>query len=99
MSPYTADTQILRKVFDESDIWKSLSGPIESITLSDRQNHNEKDNAKYTIAFTLTIKTSDIENSIPGEPPSIEGATKSFEVTSSWEFMSLQTINVKDLDI
>jgi len=90
MSPFTADTKILHEVFsNNSELWKSLSGPIASIELLDR-NSEKGSEALLVQSFVLKIKTYKPETTTVSE-------IKRFAVSTRWDFMSLEKVTIEEI--
>jgi hypothetical protein len=90
MSPFTADCKVLTEIFGpDNELWKSLSGPIESIKFLNRKTEAATKNGSYVQSIGLCVTTMSL-----GESPEEENLEVQISVKAHWEFMTLQKVEV-----
>ena len=88
MSPFTADANVLKKVLgNEGEIWKVLSGPIQTIHIFDRQELNRETQVS---GFTIEIQTE--------ETIDMKICKGIFRVETLWDFMAIKEVRVQRLE-
>lgn len=96
MSPFTGDSHILNKILhNDSFIWKELHGAIQSIRIFDRKEASPKNSSTV---FTVEIKTDESVVS-PSNPQASKACTGIYKIEAKWDFMVLQSVNIKKLKL
>jgi hypothetical protein len=100
MTPFTGDSVVLKMFFDgPNDVWKSLSGPIESIEILEKKDLDHTKDGKSKNMWKLQIKTARMENSIKTNPPDFPACTAVFELTMDWDFLELKRMDIKKVNV
>lgn len=96
MSPFTGESIVIREILKgEHNIWKSLSGPIDSIRVLERKAKTKGPNDYWRIE----IKTKRLDSSIKDNPPDFPACTGIYEVNATWDLMSLTGVQIKELSV